>query len=368
MRILRVAQKAYPYVKGGGPYHVHAMSRDQAAMGHDVTLVTVGDGPRREFRDGYEIRRYPARASVLGNDIAPGIAWYLAGHGNEYDVVHAHSHLYFSTNLAAAFGRLTDTPLAITNHGLFSQNAPEKVFHWYLKTLGRWTFDSADVVFCYTEEDEARLREYGVSTDVAVVPNGIDTERFTPEGAVHDGMPDGPTVLFVGRLVDGKCPGDALEAFAGVLNEHPEATLVFVGEGPLRDVLERDAKSHGITDSVHFFGHLTYDEMPTVYRGADALVLPSRAEGVPRTVLEAMASGVPVVVSDLPQVRSVAERGGRTVPMGDVDGFTEEILTLLGTDEAALEPRSAVANRNRWADTADRTTVLLARLTERERL
>jgi glycosyltransferase involved in cell wall biosynthesis len=360
MRILRVAQKAYPDVTGGGAYHVHAMSRDQAAMGHDVTLLTVGDGPRREFRDGYEVLRYPSRGSVLGNDIAPSVAWYLARHGGEYNVVHAHSHLYFSTNLAAAFRRLSGTPLAITNHGLFSQNASEEVFHWYLKTVGKWTFDSADVVFCYTETDRERLREYGVSTDVAVVPNGIDTERFTPEGEVHESMPEGPTVLFVGRLVEGKRPGDALEAFVGVLEEHPDASLVFVGEGPLRDELEREADSLGVSGSVRFLGHLAYDEMPSVYRGADVLVLPSRAEGLPRTVLEAMASGVVPVTSDLPQVRATVEGCGETVPAGDVGGFQTQLSRLLGEEDGRMDlgtkSRERVLGTHGWSSTVSQTT------------
>jgi glycosyltransferase involved in cell wall biosynthesis len=360
MRILRVAQKAYPDVTGGGAYHVHAMSRDQAAMGHDVTLLTVGDGPRREFRSGYEVRRHPSWGSVAGNDIAPGVAWYLTRHGNEYDVVHAHSHLYFSTNLAAAFRRLSETPLAITNHGLFSQNAPERVFHWYLKTVGRWTFDSADVVFCYTEVDEERLREYGVSTDVAVVPNGIDTERFTPDGEAHMAMPEGPTVLFVGRLVEGKLPGDALEAFAGVLEEHPDATLVFVGEGPLGEELEEEAESLGVPESVRFLGHLEYDEMPSVYRGADVLVLPSRAEGLPRTVLEAMASGVVPVTSDLPQVREVVDGCGETATVGNVDGFVSELSRLLGDEDGQAElgtkSRERVLETYGWTSTASQTT------------
>jgi glycosyltransferase involved in cell wall biosynthesis len=361
MRILRVAQKAYPDVTGGGAYHVHAMSRDQAAMGHGVTLLTVGDGPRREFRSGYEVLRYPSRASVLGNDIAPGVAWYLARHGSEYDVVHAHSHLYFSTNLAAAFRRLSETPLAITNHGLFSQNAPEEVFHWYLKTVGRWTFDSADVVFCYTEADEERLREYGVSTDVAVVPNGIDTERFTPDGEVHEAMPEGPTVLFVGRLVKGKCPGDALEAFAGVVEEHPDASMVFVGEGPLREELEDEAESFGIVESVRFLGHLAYDEMPSVYRGADVLVLPSRAEGLPRTVLEAMASGVVPVTSDLAQVREAVQRCGETFETSDVEEIRRHIdIVLDGRDsEPASRCREGVVGRHDWVETATNTTAQL---------
>ena len=103
MKILRVAQKVYPEHKGGGPYHVHAMSRDQAAMGHDVTILTVSEDnslPRREVRDGYKIIRTQPTAELLGNTISVGLAQELRK-ATDYDVIHAHSHLYFSTNLAA---------------------------------------------------------------------------------------------------------------------------------------------------------------------------------------------------------------------------------------------------------------------------
>jgi len=115
MRILRVAQKTYPDVKGGAPYHVHAMSRDQAAMGHDVTVLTVRHDPglpHVEEREGYTVVRYDPMGSPLGNDISPGVAQYLRT-ADAFDVIHAHSHLYFSTNLAALKRRAGGPPLAI---------------------------------------------------------------------------------------------------------------------------------------------------------------------------------------------------------------------------------------------------------------
>lgn len=358
MRILRVAQRAYPEVTGGGAYHVHAMSRDQAARGHDVTLLTVDDGYRRTGRTGYEVIRRTAVASPLGNDIAPGVATYLAQHASDYDVIHAHSHLYSATNLAAVASVLTDVPLAVTNHGLFSQNAPEHLFRLYLNSVGRWTFNAADTVFCYTDEDEHRLRELGVSSDITVVPNGIDTTRFTPEGSAYNQLPESsPLILFVGRLVDGKQPEDAISAFARLRETQPTAELVVCGDGPLKSQLTEQVSSLGLNDAVTFLGHLSYEEMPAVYRGVDALILPSRAEGLPRTVLEALASGVPVVVSNLKQVAPVVSGVGRAVPLGDIDAFAtavEEVLT--GTQRS---PRSVVEHQYDWASTVTETTARL---------
>ncbi|ERJ05391.1 LPS biosynthesis protein [Halorhabdus tiamatea SARL4B] len=354
MRILRVAQKVYPEVPGGGTYHVHAMSRDQAAMGHDVTLATVRHDdslPHVEERAGYTVVRYDPALSALGNDISPGLARYLFSADN-FDVVHAHSHLYFSTNLAALRRRLGDVPLALTNHGLYSQSAPEWVFDLYLRSVGRWTFEQADVVFCYTDEDRDRVREFGVDSRIEVVSNGVDTERFTPEGDGSDRIDhDGPVVLFVGRLVEGKRPQDAVRAVSRLPDEL-DGKLYMVGDGPMRSDLEEMAG-----DEVTFLGQVPYEEMPQVYRSGDVLVLPSRAEGLPRTVLEAMASGLPVVVSNLEQVAPVVEGAGVTVSVGDVGGFVSGLESMLGGEYE--DPRSVVAGSFDWTETVARTTEVL---------
>jgi glycosyltransferase involved in cell wall biosynthesis len=132
-----------------------------------------------------------------------------------------------------------------------------------LKTLWRWTFNQADVVLCYTGVDKQRVRELGVTSRIEVVSNRIDTERFTPEGSESDLIDaEGLVVLFVGR-------------FAEALAEYPEAEV-----GKLE-----------IGEAVTFPRHVAHEEMSKVYRSGDILILPSQVEGVPRTVLEAMASG-----------------------------------------------------------------------------
>ena len=371
MRILRVAQKLYPDVTGGGPYHVHAMSRDQAAMGHEVTVATVRADPTLpdwEEHEGYTVRRFDPTVSLLGNDISLGLARYLAGVGSdEFDVIHAHSHLYFATNLAALKRRFSGIPLAITNHGLYSQNAPEWLFRWYLRTLGQWTFNRADVVFCYTEVDKVRVREFGVESRIEVVPNGIDTERFTPEGPeseLVDG--EGPVVLFVGRLVEGKRPGDAIKIVEGLVDEHPSIQMCFCGEGPLQSDLENDTSRRGLSEHVDFLGHLPYDELPAIFRSSDVLVLTSRSEGVPRTVLEAMASETPVVVSDLPQISHVVTEGGKTVQIGAVEDFVQAIDQLLRDPEQRATSgsfgRESVVESYQWSDTVMETTSFLSDL------
>jgi glycosyltransferase involved in cell wall biosynthesis len=360
MRILRVAQNLYPEVPGGGTYHVHAMSRDQAAMGHEVTVLTVSDDeslPRREERNGYTVVRRSSTAELLGNEISVGIARFLR-HAKDFDVVHAHSHLYFSTNLSALTRRVDDIPLAITNHGLYSQNAPEWLFSLYLRSIGRWTFNQADVVFCYTGEDRDCVKEFGVDSRIEVVPNGVDTERFTPDGEASEMIDhDGTVVLFVGRLVKGKRPEDAIEAVAGLPAEL-DAKLYMVGDGPQRPELE--AKGD---ENVAFLGQVPYNQMPAVYRAGDVLVLPSRAEGLPRTVLEAFASGVPVVSSHLEQIASVVNVGGETVEVGDIGGYANAITRVLeNAHKLGEQGRQMVLDEFRWQDTVKETTKVMSSL------
>ena len=363
LRILRVAQRLYPEATGGGAYHVHAMSRDQARLGHDVTVLTVRtdpDQPHVEHREGYTVVRYDPAVTLLGNEISPGVAAYLAA-GPPVDVVHAHSHLYFSTNLAALARALGATPLvnrvplAITNHGLYSQTAPEWVFDCYLRTLGRWTFNRADVVFCYTETDSERLRDVGVSGEIAVVPNGIDTDRFSPEGSGSDLLAAGdPAVLFVGRLVEGKRPLAAVEAAKRLSEQYPDLRLYLCGDGPRREAIESAAGAETV-----LLGERPYSEMPALYRGADALVLPSRAEGTPRTVLEAFACGTPVACSNLPHVQDA---------FGDAACYfdpedTDDICACLDRELAReSDPDPALATD--WGETVRRTTDHLSALAD----
>ncbi|MFD1562776.1 glycosyltransferase family 4 protein [Haloarchaeobius amylolyticus] len=369
MRILRIAQKLYPDVVGGGPYHVHALSRDQAAMGHDITVATVMSDqslPATEERDGYTIRRFPAIASPLGNAISPALIDFVRN-SDEYGVVHAHSHLYAST-VAAAINRLVgETPLAITNHGLYSQSAPRAVFELYLRTIGRMTFQASDTVFCYTTIDRDRLRARGITSSIEVIANGIDTTRFTPTGPTADNIDKTmPTILFVGRLVKGKRLDRVIDALPAIQSAVPDTRLVVCGDGPLRPELEDLAIDLDVAGTLDFLGTVPYDEMPTVYRSADVLVLPSESEGLPRTVLEALATETPVITSDLPQLREIVEDTGKTVPIDEDVGLADAVIELLTDDHmreyCGMRGRERVEEQFDWEETVRKTTAALERL------
>ena len=359
LRILRVTSSTYPEVVGGVGLHVHHLSRVQAAMGHDVTVLTSDNGdrslPTEARRDGYRVVRHRELARPLDNSLVPGVAATLRELVSEYDILHIHSHLYFSSNIAAVFGRRHDIPVVVTNHGLVSQTAPRWIQRLYNPTVGKFTFETADRILCYTETDKQRLQERGIDTEVSVVPNGIDCSWFTPTA----GQPD-DRLLFVGRLKEGKGPQYLLEAFGELAPDYPAYSLQLVGDGPLREELERQASALGVADRVTFRGEVPNDELPALYADSRAFVLPSRSEGLPRTVLEAMACGRPVVTSDLPQLRPLVEDIGYTFETGSAEGLADTLETVLAADDDRLDrfgarARQRVETTYSWQDTVEGT-------------
>jgi glycosyltransferase involved in cell wall biosynthesis len=232
------------------------------------------------------------------------------------------------------------------------------VFDLYLRSIGRWTFNQADVIFCYTEEDRDRVREFGVSSRIEVVANGIDTHRFTQQGLASERIDhEGVVVLFVGRLVEGKRPRDAICAVSALAEER-DVKLYLAGDGPLRSELEEIAD-----DCVEFLGQVPYDEMPEIYRAGDILMLPSQAEGLPRTVLEAFASGIPVVSSHLEHTAPIVQHGGETVTIGDIEGYVDALQRVLDERESLDNAgRETVVEEYRWQETVEQTTQVIESL------
>ncbi|HZO90025.1 MAG TPA: glycosyltransferase [Chthonomonadaceae bacterium] len=153
------------------------------------------------------------------------------------------------------------------------------------------------------------------------VENGVEAPRLLPTRADARqalGLPeDAPVALFVGRLTEQKDPGLLLRALSRLDSVDACAHALIAGDGPLRGELEREAQQLGIAGRVRFLGH--WRDVPGLLAAADALVMPSRFEGLPLAVLEAMAVGLPVVGCDAPGVRDAVEHGvtGWLAPIGD---------------------------------------------------
>lgn len=364
MKILRVASDLYPEVMGGLSLHVHELSRMQSERGHDVTVVTSDHGqhslPTRETRDGYRIIRHREIISPLDNSINPGILKSI--HKEEYDIIHAHSHLFFSTNLVSFVSPVVDAPLLITNHGLMSQTAPVWLQKLFLPLIALPTLQLGDRILCYTETDKKRLINRGVDTKISVVQNGIDCEKFVPKSSIKEKQ----QILFVGRIKPGKGAEQVIKAFAQIQDNFDNLELVIVGEGPLREELEAKSNSLSTKNNVEFRSSVPNDEMPTLYNQSSVTVLPSESEGMPRTVLESLACGTPVVVSKLPQLEFVESNSGVMVNRRDTEEIANGLYKVLSNDELRKtlgeKGREQVQDRFSWSDTVTKTTAIMEKM------
>lgn len=360
INILRISTDTYPEVLGGGALHAHEMSKLQSDMGHEVTLLTSDHGndtaPRIECRSGYTLRRYSEIARPFGNSITPKMVPCIWRRMKEADVVHAHSHLYLSTNLTALIRKFNDTPLVLTNHGLYSQSAPKAIQDIFLNTVGKLTFNSADRVLCYTDVDRNRLHNRSVNTPISVIHNGIDCEVFTPDA----GEKQFQRILFVGRLKESKGPIRLLRAFANIAGDFPDLTLLFVGEGPLEKKMRKLIRKLELKGRVELRGSVQNKKLPEIYAESTVLALPSMAEGLPRTVLESLACKTPVVTTDLPQLEDLVDGVGLTVSQQSSGELKTALSELLSNPDCQKKMgdrgRQRVINNYSWSETVEQTT------------
>ncbi len=362
LRILRITSSLYPEKLGGIGLHTHTMSKLQAETGHDVTVLTSDYGdrskPRNETRDGYQILRYREVGRPLGNTITPGIIAGLLSRRNNYDIVHIHSHLFFTSNIAAFIEKLGlfDAQVVVTNHGAAIDTGPTLITDVYFPTLGKFTFNIADTVFCYTETDKELLQKGGVTAPIRVVHNGIDVEKFRP---LEDVETNPNQILYVGMLKRKKGIHHLLRAFNLLQEEYCDLELKIVGDGPYESELKELQMNEGI-ESVTFTGRIDNEDLPKVYNEGAVSVLPSESEGLPRVVMEAMACSTPVVTSNLPQLEDFVDDAGRRVPYGDVKGLRDALESIINNPEAQQSMgetgRERIVNSYSWEETVRKTT------------
>jgi glycosyltransferase involved in cell wall biosynthesis len=196
---------------------------------------------------------------------------------------------------------------------------------------------AADRVVAVGEALRCRAIALGTLPErTVVVPNGIDVERFAPRDrcaarAALDLPLEGELLLYVGRLTPEKGPDLLLDAFAGLVARRPAAQLAIVGSGVLEPALRRRVGALGIGHRCRFVGQRSRADVARWLNAATLLVLPSRAEGVPNVLLEAVASGTPVVATRVGGVAEALEEdaAGLLVPPGDPPALAHAIGAAL---------------------------------------
>jgi glycosyltransferase involved in cell wall biosynthesis len=238
------------------------------------------------------------------------------------DLVHA--WLFIADAYAWVATRWTGRPL------LTSARNCKRQGHM-LGVLTRCAFAASRAIVVNSHDVAAYIvRRYRAPQDrIRVIYNGIDTERFRP---ASNGCGDRGPIVSVGRLVEQKNHALFLRAAARLARQVAGARFVIVGDGPLRPALEVQAQALGIGDRVAFTGER--HDVETVLRTASLFWLTSCWEGMPNVVLEAMASGVPVIATDVGGTRELVRSAvdGFVVTEEDEEGFVARSRDLLGNE------------------------------------
>jgi len=263
------------------------------------------------------------------------------------DIVHTHLHvLRYALPFLLLLKRVS---LLHTVHNLAEREIEPRA-RW----IQRYALNHGVVPVAVAKEVALSLeRLYGIQR-CRVISNGIPTDSYacpqTPRREWRTKERFGTDdILFVcvARFAPQKNHSLLLKAFAQGPASDPKAHLVLVGEGVLREQLEEQAKSLGLAGQVHFLGLRT--DIPDVLGAMDVFVLSSDWEGNPLSVMEAMASGLPIVSTAAGGVADLVESGkqGLIVPLGDVQGFSGAMISLLRNQEARQRLGLAAARRAR---------------------
>lgn len=265
-------------------------------------------------------------------------------------VIHTHNAMAHYYAVLASLGLPVKCRIN-TRHGMGGRTRSGRQ-EW----LYRQSLRGTDYAVAVCEAARQRFAADGMRPRRALlsVPNGIRLERFRPAGDVARqslvaelGLPTGSRIIgTVGRLQPVKDHALLLRAFAKVRVQVPEAALVIVGDGPLRAALEAQAEQAGLSDAVRFMGDR--HDVPRLLTGMEVFALTSTSEGYSVALLEACASSLPIVATDVGGNREIVRHGvnGRLVPSGDTAAIATALIALLrGGEQAAAMGRAGYA----WA-------------------
>jgi len=352
VRIAHVTATFPPYRGGTGNVAWH-QARELARLGHEVHVFTCSAGGPSVAPANVHVHRLRPLVRLGNAPVLPGLVAALRG----FSVVHVHHPFFFGGEQAWLAARIHRTPYVVTYHHDVELPTPlgwVPPLHWWL--VGERVIAEADTLF-FSTRDYARSSRAAALADAArtyELANGVDLARFHT-GVVggdvrrlHGIDPKQSLVLFVANLDRAHYfKGLAVLLHAVSRIAGGDIRVIVVGDGDLRRVYQRQARELGLVDRVLFVGSIADPSLPAYFAAADMLVLPSltRSEAFGLVLLEAMATGTPVIASDLPGVRAVVggTGGGVVVPPGRFGALATAIRTMAG--DAAWRHQLGAAGR-----------------------
>ncbi|MCO7136560.1 glycosyltransferase [[Clostridium] leptum] len=327
MRIALFVETYLPYINGVVT-HIKVLKDGLTALGHEVLIVTADPHAKHHYiEDG--VLHCPAHPlkQLYGYGLAKPISRVRMRYLKQFnpDVLHMHQEFsvgFFSTMAAKKLNK----PLVYTLHTMYDEYlfyvapkpfvpAARKISHQYTRHLAK----RASAVTSPSHKADEYFKECRVKKKVEVIPNSIDYEAFDPANTSPEkrqalrekmGIREGDTALiFLGRLGKEKSVDLLLDYLAEQFPDEDRLRLVVVGDGPETDALKQQAKRLGLDHRVTFTGSVDHSEVPAYFSACDIYVSASLTEMMSISMLEGMASGLPVVLRYDPLNASQIEEG-----------------------------------------------------------
>jgi glycosyltransferase involved in cell wall biosynthesis len=350
MKVLMLTDYFYPHV-GGVEKVVLEISKRLSEMGCKVAVLTLNIDKKDNFENLGSLGIHRTAWSInLSRVIGVQLAVSLSApfrllkvvKTEKPDVIHANNRFFFTTMLAVLLKRIMNRPLVTTLH--IGPVPSGGVMNWlisiYEKVISKIIVNHSDKIIAVSIAVKNHAIFLGAApSKVVVIPNGVDLDEFVPRLPTDENEStrddnDKIKVLFVGRLIYDKGVQCLIEAAPKILAKNPHVEFVLVGEGPLERKLRKLAQHAGVMYAFEFAG--TSLDVAGVMKACNVFVLPSMREGGrPLVVMEAMACGLPVIVTRVPGIDEIItnNQDGILIDINDSQALADAVLRVIDDRE-----------------------------------
>ena len=346
MKIVILIARFPPSYLGGAEIAAYNIAKQLSKRGYEVHVVAISDHnlPKESTQNGFCVHRIKTIEIPLLRNTIYAIKSLFMVRKIEPDIVHSHSISFHNAGLPAfLIKKILKIPYVAYGRG------SDVYLSSFEKSFKKAVLKNSDATIALTNDMKIAMQTI-YDKSISVIPNGCDPTKFEnlSKRDLRDKLKikeDEKVMIFVGRLHPIKGLQYLIEAMKIIYKKYPKSRLLIVGDREDRNNLENLVKKLNLNKYVTFIGMVPNEAVPEYMVAADVFVLPSLSEGFPTVIVEAMASGIPIVatkVGGVPEIIKDGENGFLVEPMNSEE-IAEKVLLLLNNDEL----RKRISEKNK---------------------
>ena len=369
---ITIVTPTFPYPRRGDYYglerYIENLAINLKNLGNEIKIVTTfwNGGKRYGTFKGIKILRLLETKAIFKEFGAIGFLHYITFGLNLFrkknfsfyrdsDLIIMNIPIAFS-----GFFKIKNIPaFSIFHHYVPVESMQEYITIPFYRYLEKRQYNKLKYVVTISDTSKKALTKHFrlKAENIEIIPHGIDDKKFNPSHrSIEIRRKYGNNILFfTGLMVPRKRVPILLKAMSYVIREIPDCHLLLTGDGPLLNKYKKLSISLGIHNNTAFLGFVDDNQLSKYYASSDIYVFPSELEGFGQVILEAMASGIPVICTDKPPMSEIIENGGLTFKINNSKALAEKIINLLINKEELdkyKENALRVAKKYKWSNVA----------------